>query len=321
MNGRQETNLKIENKIQLLLHDAPKVIKDYSYNFGSKTEKTKMAYLRYVIDFYNYFNHFDITKLKRSDINKYMEYIRYDKDGNENKTSVRNARLAGIKDFYSFLESEGLIDVNPTINVKPPRSEEEREIIALTPDEIKKIKKNILNGVGSHRAKARQKDWVNRDLAIVSLGCTTGLRCAAIMEINIEDVDLEQNTIKVVEKGNKVRVIHIGETTADVIRDWIADRAKLEDGSTSALFISNRRKRIAHNSIAYMLEKYTVGINKHITPHKMRSSCATNLYDKTHDIYLVQEVLGHKNIANTRRYARISEERKREAADIMDDLV
>lgn len=73
--------------------------------------------------------------------------------------------------------------------------------------------------------------------------------------------------------------------------------------------------------IAEIIKRNTINIDKHITPHKMRSTCATNLYEKTNDIYLVQEVLGHKNIANTRRYARMSEEKKKNAADIMDKLI
>ena len=319
MNGRQETNLKLENKIKELLVNAPNIIKEYALDFGNKTETTKLAYLRYVIDFCAYFNN-DIFKLKKCDINKYMEHIKYKEDGSENKASIRAARLAGIKNFYSFLIENEYIENDPTENVRPPRDLEEREVVALTVGEINIIKNNILHGVGSHRAIARQKEWINRDLAIVTLGCTTGLRRTAITEINLEDVDFNNNTIKVVEKGNRIRIVHIGDNTAKVIREWIADRNKMSGVETNALFLSNRKQRIAQKSIEHLIKKYSVGINKHITPHKMRSSCATNLYDQTHDIYLVQEVLGHKNIANTRRYARLSEERKKEAADILNDL-
>ena len=80
-------------------------------------------------------------------------------------------------------------------------------------------------------------------------------------------------------------------------------------------------KRINVRSIENLITKYTYNIDKHITPHKLRSTCATNVYNATGDIYLTADVLGHSNIANTRRYAQISEERKRKAASAMDDIL
>lgn len=321
MTGRQEHNLKIEKKIQNLLIGAPQYLINYSYNFDNKTATTKKAYLRYVMDFCDFFKDRDIMTLKKSDINKYMDFIKFDSEGNENGVSIRNARLAGVKDFYKFLVEDGYITDSPCVNVKPPREYEEKEIIAMTPEEMQTLMDNVRNGMGNSHAKNRQKNWMHRDLSIIMLGCTTGLRCSAITEIDVDDVDFENNTIKVVEKGNKIRTIYVSTNTIEVIKQWLKDRESLGGNVTKALFISNRRQRISQKCVSELLAKYTANLSKKITPHKMRSSCATNLYDKTGDIYLVQEVLGHKNIANTRRYARMSEEKKIHAADIMGRIV
>lgn len=323
MTGRQEHTAQLEKKIEQKLKGAPKIIRDYSYNFGSKTTRTKAAYIGYIINFCKFFEGEDITELRRSDINRYMEHIRY-RDVNgvqvENKVAIRAAKLAAIKDFYSFLMDDGYINRNPCTNIAPPKCYEEKEIVAMNPTEIAVTKKNILRGCGTQRENARRKRWRNRDFAIITLGCNTGLRCTAITEIDISDIDFSNDTIRVVEKGNKVRTIYVGKNTMEAIKKWINDRNDMDGVETDALFISNRKTRISQDAIAEIVAKYTTNLNKHITPHKMRSSCATNLYEQTGDIYLVQEVLGHKNIANTRRYAKMPESKRRTAADVLDNI-
>jgi site-specific recombinase XerD len=321
MTGRQEHNMKIERSITEKLKGASQLIIDYSYNFGNKTERTKEAYINYVLKFFEFFNGKDVLSLRKSDINYYMDTLRYKEDGTERSASFRNATLAAIRDFYQFLVDEERIENNPCASVKPPRDNSEREVVAMTPEDIKTVINNIEEGVGSTWQRSRLKGWKNRDLAIIMLGCTTGLRCSAITEINVEDIDFDNNIIKVIEKGNKGRFINVGAKTMAVINDWVTDRKEKKVNDTDALFINNQGDRMSQVGIAKIVKKYTYNIDKHITPHKMRSSCATNLYEKTGDIYLVQEVLGHKNIANTRRYARASEAKKQQAAAILDGLV
>ena len=205
--------------------------------------------------------------------------------------------------------------------IAPPKASYQKEIVALDFKEIAKIKSNIINGVGNKRSLTEHKKWINRDLSILVLGCSTGLRVSSITEINIEDLDFVNNTISVVEKGNKRRNVMFGDNTKKILLDWLEDREEMfGDIKTNALFISRKRNRMSNRAVADMLKKFSIGVNKHITPHKMRSSCATNLYEQTGDIYLVADVLGHKNISNTMKYARISEERRIKAANILDNL-
>lgn len=315
MTGRQEHDMKIEENVARLLVNAPQMVIDYSYNFGNKTEGTKLSYIRHVLKFFEFFKGTDVTTLKKNDINRFMESIRYKEDGTERGASFRKTILAAVRDFYQFLVDEEVIENNPCANVKPPRVDSEKEIVAMDSKDMEKVIGNIEN------ANTRGRENIVRNKAIFILGCTTGLRVSAITEINMSDIDFNNNTIKVIEKGNKGRIINVGNNTMNALKEWIQEREKFENVDTDALFISRNGSRISVTAIRGMLEVYTRNLGKHITPHKMRSSCATNLYDKTNDIYLVQEVLGHRNIANTRRYARISEEKKQKAAAILDEML
>lgn len=178
--------------------------------------------------------------------------------------------------------------------------------------------------MGDDLTKQRQEPWKKRDYAIVMLALSLGLRVTSISEINIDDINFETNELKIVEKGNKIRTLMFSDGLAEILLEWVKDREeKLEDmdEDISALFISRQHQRLTAPSIRAMLKKYTYNIDKKITPHKLRSTCATNVYEQTGDIYLTADILGHSNIQNTKRYASISEEKKKKAASAMDNIL
>ena len=160
--------------------------------------------------------------------------------------------------------------------------------------------------------------YANRDLCIITLGCATGLRVSAIRNIDIEDIDFNSKIIHVIEKGNKKRDICIGDNTIRIIKTWMEDRQRIYGNNSGALFMSQKKNRMAVRTIEEMIHNAAKGIDKHITPHKMRSTCAMRLYEKTGDIYLTAQQLGHENISNTMKYAKATEERRREAAELLD---
>lgn len=329
MNGRKEQELKKENKINKMLVGKPDILRSYSYSFGSKEITTKKAYIGYVITFMNYLKDeinldiYDIETYKNirpSHINMFMEYIRYT-NGKENGASIRATKLYAISNFFEFLINDGYLEHNPCQKIEPPKNNIEREIVDMEVDEIRLLEENIKNGVGSHRSKVRNKKWVNRDLAIIMLGCSTGLRVSAIIQINIEDINFDQHKIYVIEKGGVGKYMYIGHKVEEQIRKWIEDRKEIMDNNQcSALFVSNQKRRMTTESVRQLLKRNTYNINKNITPHKMRATCATRLYEKTGDLYIVQHQLGHKSINNTKIYAKVSDNRKKEAADILDSL-
>ena len=333
MKGREENEAIVENRISVMIFAKPQILQDYANNgFINKSYTTKKVYVEYVIDFLNYletnhiinsFNIKDYNKIEMKHIENYAQTLKQSRNKDKrNKEGIQASRLYAIFHFFKFLYSRSVITSNPSIGITVPKVREEIEVISLTGEEVSVIKENILKGVGSKKAIEAQKKWKNRDLALLQLGLTTGLRVTAMSEINIEDIDFENKVIRVTDKGNVTKNSYIGDQTIEVLKLWIKDREKiLGEEQINALFISNQKKRISTKAISYVLTKYTQNIDKHITPHKLRSSCATNLYAVNGgDIYEVGEVLGHKNLSNTKRYTKVSEEKRKSAASRLDNI-
>lgn len=334
MSGRLEHDQKLEEKINTLISKQPRLIKEYSNSFGNKTVSTKRSYIKHAISFINYLNKeydLDITNvdsvktLNYYHISSYMNYIKtHTPDGTyiNKEAGSCAAEFYAIKHFCKYLFLCRYIDHNPCTDIEVPKDKKQHEIISLTPEEIQIIKQNIYKGVGSNKAKSFQNDWKTRDMCIVMIGISTGLRVSAIANIDINDINFKEKTLYTIEKGRFERTIYLSDKIIEIINDWIVDRQKiLGDTTCEALFISRYKSRISAKSIRSLLKKYTYNISKHITPHKLRSTTATNLYDKTGDIYLVADVLGHHNIQNTRRYAKVSDEKRIFAANELSGLL
>ena len=336
MSGRFEKDLNIENKIKQIVSHQPKIINIYSQSFNNKTSNTKRAYIYHVINFCSYLkrefnidmNNIDnIKELNYSHIVSYLNYIKYHTPNGEyiNKEDCScSTELYAIKHFCKYLKLCKYIDNNPCDEIEVPKDKKVRKITSLTYEEIQIIKNNICNGVGSKRARATQEKWKNRDMCIVLLGITTGLRVSAIANIDVKDINFKENTIMTIEKGKDERVVFLSDKMMEILENWLCDREKILNKCNidcDALFISSEKQRIGVTTIRDMLKKYTYNIDKHITPHKLRSTAATNLYEKTGDIYLVADVLGHSNIQNTRRYAKVSDNKRIIAAKELSKLI
>lgn len=337
MQGRLENERKANKRILEKIQKAPTYMQDYVRTFSRKSYTTKDAYVRYVLEFLDYLKNeykYDVnnigvfTSVKASMINGYLDYLgtieKISKNGKVivNGDSIQARKFYAIKDFFKFLVNDEYIIKNPCDNVEPPKVDVEPNIIAMDKDEVHMFISNIENSVGSHRAKSRQSEWKSRDKAVMMLALSLGLRVTSLSEINLEDINFETRNITVTEKGNKTRTLIFSEKVNDVLLDWIKDRKDLlGDNTCDALFISNQRKRMCPKSINRLVEKYSQGIDKHITAHKLRSTCATNLYTTTGDIYLAADVLGHRNIQNTKRYAKIVDEKKEKAMKAMDSVI
>jgi site-specific recombinase XerD len=148
------------------------------------------------------------------------------------------------------------------------------------------------------------------------------MRVGALTQINIEDIDFKNNTIHVVEKGNKERYLQFGTNTRNILSAWLLDRATyFGEVETNALFISQWRERLSVEGVRKFMKKYADGINgKHITPHKMRSSAATNMAKAGVDIQTIANILGHQSVTTTQRYAAVLEENKQKATDALDNM-
>ena len=319
MTGRQERDEVMEIKINNYVVGTDNLIKKYMKSIKrTKTTRTRYVYATYLVSFNNFLvdNGIKLVDVRPMDIDEYIDYISYNKEGEPNKPQIINARLSAIISFYDFLVENKLIKDNPCSRKKKLKVEEKQTVTYMTADEVRKIKAVIQNG------KGRYKKYISRDIAIVDIGCCVGLRVSAITNINIEDIDFDDNSIVVTEKGNVKRTIYFGENTKKCILDWMTQRNAIMGNNSGALFISKNKQRMSNDAVNDMLHNATrmAGIDKKITAHKMRSTCAMNLYAAKGDIYLVQQQLGHKNINNTMIYAKATNEQKREVATLLDTI-
>lgn len=328
MSSRNEVDKKNNERMNKILFNYPSIVSKYIDSMPRKTSFTKLEYARYTCRFLEYVKtnkELDIydeniyQMIKPMDIDSYMESIRFTEDGGEKSGMYRAAQLAAIKGFFKFLKKNNIVSINPCEDTEVPKETKEHEITTISKEDYEIIMHNIEYGVGSIKAAETQKKWKSRDLAILTLGISTGLRLNAMVGIDVDDIDFSNRTITVVEKSNKPRIIYIGEKTARVLENWLCDRELLvEDTTERAVFVSQTRKRMSARGMERVMERITYNTSVKITPHKMRATCATRLYEATGDIYLVQQQLGHKSIKNTERYAKVSNERRIQAANILD---
>jgi site-specific recombinase XerD len=334
MKGRLENQIKTEEKIKGILRDKDEIFSRYLLNLSTNTAAVQREYILKVLYFFEHVSKLDprevseeqLRSITKEDIQKFLEETKYSSKSKVPKLkspSTERTEIAALKSFFDFLRDIEVIDKNPVDTIKRPKLKDSNDITYMTPDEIDEVYDNMRRGIGSASKKVRQNRavWSGQNIAILKIGCTLGLRVTAISEINVEDVDFNEMTITVTEKGDVTKKVWMGKDTAKSIHDWMVDRDELlGDKKSDALFISAKGERISTKKIRLIISQYTATLDKHITPHKMRSSCATNLYNQTGDIYLVKDVLGHKNIANTQKYTRQSEAKLRNAASVLEKL-
>lgn len=337
MYGRDEHERQTDVIIAKKLQTAPSYMTHYMRTFTRKSYTTKHAYLNFVLEFLDYlqtefkYDINDITvfaNIKPSMINGYIDYLskleRQTSHGKilVNGDSIQCRKFYALKNFFKFLLNDEYITKNPCDTVEPPKVNGTINVVAMDEKEINVFLNNVLNGVGSSRSKARQEKWKKRDYAIMTLALALGLRVTSITEINVADIDFDNNILIVTEKGDTTRALKFSKNIKNILLEWLTDREVLLNGSyCDALFISNQKTRLTAKSIRELVDKYSVGIDKHITPHKLRSTCGTHVYTKTGDIYLTADILGHRNIQNTRRYAKIVDEKRDRAAQSMDEVL
>ena len=328
MNGRLEHKIEIENRLKYKIKNMPEYMQRYFYYINSNTHNTKERYIENVLRFLNYFGEGEIVEQDRLRginsfvIQKYISDISYYEKNGEVKelsdTSKANI-YSYLSSFMAFLYGNGYIDTNPLNNgsIKRPKPQE-TEVKYLTPQEVKKVERSILNGIGTERSKARTEKWRYRDFCLFWLPVSNGIRVGALSEINVGDIDFKDMSIRGIEKGNKPVRIHLNEKAVMYLRLWIEQRNKILNGQKiDALFISERKKRMDVSSIEKTIIKYTeASIARHISPHKLRATFATNLYKKTGNIELVSKACHHSSTVPTERYVAVLDRDIKDAVNL-----
>lgn len=339
--------LTIDNTLKLreLLKRLPSFVKDYFRALEPTTStKTRISYAYDLIVFFRFltdenpqyknyapddFKVSDLDKLQAVDIEEYMEYLKvYMRNSDDEQENVvtngergLKRKMSALRSFYLYYYKREMIQTNPTLLVDMPKLHE-KAIIRLDADETAQLLDFIEKG--GQNLTGQQKVYYEktkqRDLAIVTLLLGTGIRVSECVGLDIEDIDFKNYGIKVVRKGGSEMIVYFGDEVAKALTDYIeGDRKAITPvaGHEHALFLSTQRKRIGIRAVENLVKKYAKQVTplKKITPHKLRSTYGTALYQKTGDIYLVADVLGHKDVNTTKKhYASVGDERRRSAA-------
>lgn len=265
-----------------------------------------------------------ISKLTLRDLEIYIEYLGYyiKKDIEiENKERGKARKIASLRCLFKYLFKCGLIDSNPAELISMPKIHEQA-IIRLEPNEIADLIDIVESGEGlTEQQKKYHTITAKRDIAIIVLFLTTGIRISELVGLNIEDINFEDLSFQVTRKGGNQSILYFDYETENALIEYLEQRkVKGTYELSSPLFLSMRNQRMSVRSVEYLVKKYAKLASplKHITPHKLRSTYGTMLYKESGDIYLVADVLGHKDVNTTRKhYAAMSEDNKRRASKLI----
>lgn len=208
--------------------------------------------------------------------------------------------ISGIKSFYKFLILEDAIPDDPTELLEcPSLGRHLPEVLSI--EEIDAIEAQIDTSTPTGR----------RNLAIIEMLYSCGLRVSELSNLKISNLALDQEFISVFGKGDKQRLVPIGEGSIDIVKDWINDRMEMDnvkDSERDYLFLSNRGKHISRITIFVLIKDLAekAGITKNISPHTFRHSFATHLLEGGADLRSIQEMLGHESILTTEIYTHIN---------------
>lgn len=338
-NYHEEQKMQNILKMRAVLEELPPFCKEFFRGIEQYTSaRTRLAYaydLRMFFEFLHEKNSVcaklnisDIPMkyldmLSREDIEEYLEYISlYQKDGKNviNEERGRSRKLASLRSFYNYFFENEKIEKNPAALVPLPK-QHEKEIIRLEPNEVAILLDQVEDGAKLTKKELEyHKKTKLRDVALITLLLGTGIRVSECVGLDIQDVDFDVYGIRILRKGGKEAIIYFGEEVGTALLDYLEQREHMipAEGHENALFLSLQNRRMAVRSVENLVKKYASRVTtlKKITPHKLRSTYGTALYQETGDIYLVADVLGHSDVNTTRKhYAAQEDERRRRAAN------
>jgi len=274
----------------------------------------------------------EIASITARDIEAFQEYLMFytkddeQSDSGSSPTFIQNnelgimRKLCSVRSYFNYLFKNELIPSNVALLVDLPKKKK-KPILYLDRDEVNELISVVMTGDGlSSKQKAYLKSTQKRDLAILLLFLGTGIRVSELVGLDIDDFDFDKNSFVVVRKGGDQTILYYANVVKRAVLDYLNERQQIETlpGHENAMFLSLQKRRITTRAVENLVKKYAqvaAPLKKKISPHKLRSTFGTNLYQETGDIYLVADALGHSDVNTTRRhYAAMTDEHKRQAA-------
>ena len=338
---RDEKNLA---KIDEILLQLPDFVGQFIVGISSNTSAlTRLNYATDIRIFFSYLTKYvfpgknlidisagDIESLKPYDIERYINGLSsYIYDGKKLSCGERakERKLAALRSLYKYLFKKEIISNNVALKVDMPKLHD-KPIVRLETDEVDRLISTVSNGeMLSERERSYNSVTKERDMAIIYVFLGTGIRVSELVGLNRNDINLPDSSFVVTRKGGNKSILYMPADTLEMLKRyiaWLDDQiaentefaSKIKDHD--ALFYSLQGSRIGVRTVEKLVKKYASSAAplKKITPHKLRSTYATNLYNETEDIYVVADVLGHSDVNTTKKhYAQMSEEHKKRAAE------
>lgn len=204
-----------------------------------------------------------------------------------------NRLLTTIRTLYRHMKREGMIEVNPADDVEGPKQQQSLPQV-LAVEECSKMLDAEVDGFLGHR-----------DRAIMELFYSAGLRLTELVELTMDRLNMKEGSVRVIGKGNKVRIVAMGSKAIEAITAWLEFRQDIKNPGPN-VFLSQHGTALTQRAVQKRVKamgERTLG--KHIHPHIMRHSCATHLLQSSQDIRAVQKILGHTNISTTQLYTHL----------------
>ena len=348
MDYKQQQQTKITQRLRELLADMPDFLTTFFRGMADiKTIQTRINYgydlrnfLTFLSEEVTRFNHkptaeftlADLEQVTATDIEFFLEHVTlYTKTYTHtkehdiqrtNEATGKSRKLSAIRSLYNYFMQKEQLKVNPALLIDTPKIKD-KNIIRLEVNEVALLLDHVEDGTNLTKKQLEYHRVTRiRDLCLMTLLLGTGMRVSECVGINTEDISLDDNYIMITRKGGNQSVIYFGEEVREVLLAYLKERVDIEtkEENDDALFLSMQKRRITERAVQNLVKKYAKGTisTKNISPHKLRSTFGTNLYQETGDIYLVATALGHVDVNTTKKhYASIDEERKRSAAKVV----
>ena len=204
-------------------------------------------------------------------------------------------RLSALRTFFSFLVREGVLKHNPAVEVRAPKAgkrlphtldvDQMGALLSLKPDGPRGV----------------------RDLAMMELLYSSGLRLAELVGLDVGDLHLADRTVRVTGKGNKTRIMPVGTQALATLKRWLRERSAMAAVGENALFLNHRGRRLGGRAVQMLVARHAraQGLPMGVHPHLFRHSFATHLLESSRDLRAVQELLGHASIGTTQIYTHL----------------
>ena len=273
----------------------------------------------------------DLAQITADDIESFIDYLTYylkqkeDEAGTseivmQNEALGKSRKLAAVRTMFKYFYGKKKLPANPAELVSFPKLKT-KTITTLEANEVAMLLDLVETG---DKLTTKQKHFHEhtklRDVALITMLLGTGMRVSECIGLDLQDLDLDVNAVKVTRKGGDEMILYYGDEVAEALLDYLPlrEEATPKEGHGNALFLSMQNRRITDRAVQNLVKKYAAMVTtlKNISPHKLRSTFGTQLYQETQDIYLVANVLGHADVNTTRKhYAKMDDNQRRRAAN------